>query len=452
MQPTEDWRRMSLCENWIKSQRICALIMILVLCCATAFIVSGRALVGVESTELVLGLKRPIDKEIRERLANLGMQVEGEIADLRVVEVRTHGVQSLLAMKKEEWLDFVEPTYALSAEFIPNDSFFNLQWGLTKIQAPAAWDITTGGSIVLVVIIDTGVDYHHPDLASNYLSGGYDWVNLDNDPVDDNGHGTHCTGIIAALLNNKLGVAGLAQVHFMAEKSLDSSGVGTTWDAAQAVIHAVDTGKSSYNRIVLCCSWGLYVNSSLIHNAIQYAYSKDCIIVGSAGNDGTNLPHYPSGYAEVISVSATDINNNLYFENDFGKIDLSAPGVNIYSTTLGNGYEYKTGTSMAAAYTSGLAALAWSRYPSYSRDQIRGLLQTTSDDLGLPGWDPYFGYGRINALKALQSGVSQSRPVGGEIQEINKAQILFPYLCVAFTLTVLSFFVPRALRSRRAAQ
>lgn len=433
-----------------KSQRICALIMILVLSCAAAFTVSGRALVGAESTDLVLGLKRPLDKEIRERLANYSMQVEGEIDDLRVVKVRTPGLRSFTAIEKEEWLDYVEPTYNISAEFIPNDPFFNLQWGLTKIQAPAAWDITTGSPSVLVVIIDTGVDYHHPDLASNYVSGGYNWVNLDNNPMDDNGHGTHCAGIIAAKLNNNLGVAGLAQVHFMAEKSLDFSGTGTTWEAAQAIVHAVDTGRSSYDRVVLCLSWGLYVNSSLIHDAIQYAYSEDCVIVGSAGNDGTNLPHYPSGYAEVVSVSATDINDNLYFMNNFGKIDLSAPGVGIYSTTLGNGYEYMTGTSMAAAYASGLAALAWSRYPSYSGDQIRGLLQTTSDDLGSPGWDPYYGYGRINALKALQSGVSQSRPVGGEIQEINKVWILFPYLCVAFTLTVLSFFIPKALRSRRA--
>jgi len=410
---------------------------------------------NIDSSELVLGLREPINNETRKLLENMGMEITGEISSLNVVRVIVPTRQSLMMEGMEEWLSYVEPVYAVSAEFTPNDPFFNLQWGLNKIQAPLAWDITTGSHNVLVVVIDTGISYNHPDLFSNYIPGGYDWVNLDVYPLDDNGHGSHCAGIVAATINNNLGIAGLAQVSLMAEKCIDATGAGSTWDAAQAIIHAVDFGKSNYDRVILLCGWGIYIDSSLIRDAIQYAYSRGCLIVASAGNLGTSLPHYPSGYVEAISVAATDIQDNLYIHNNFGKIDLSAPGVDIYSTLLGNSYGYHTGTSMAAAFTSGLAALVWSRYPEYSHDQVKSLLQSSSDDLGPPGWDEHFGHGRINALKALQpTPLLQSRPVGGEVLKVEKLHILFPHLHILLGLTILSILVsvrfslgPRARKS-----
>ena len=398
----------------------------------------------------MVGLTEPMSAEIEGRLEKMGVEVVGEIRELNVLVAKVPEYQSTAALEKEDWIDYAEPVYTTSVEFIPNDPFFGLQWGPTKIQAPEAWNIATGNRRVLVAVLDTGVSYTHPDIAPNYVLGGYDWVNMDNDPSDDNGHGTQCAGIIAAALDNGLGIAGLAQVSLMAEKSLDSVGAGTTLSAAQAIVHAVDFGTANYDRVILSCSWGFYVDSSLVRNAIQYAYSRGCLIVASAGNDATSQPHYPSGYAEVISVSATDIDDNLYASNNFGKMDLSAPGVDIYSTFLGSGYGYRTGTSMAAAHTSGLATLFWSRHTSYSQDEIRFLMQSSSEDLGSPGWDPYFGHGRINALRLLQARTG--RIVGGETLEVDKLRILSPYLYFLAGLAVVSLVFQRNLTLRQVSR
>ncbi len=141
---------------------------------------------------------------------------------------------------------FVEPDYPVyactPAAFLPNDPYYSLQWGPAAIGADDAWNLEQGDASVIIAIVDTGVDYTHPDLAANYLSGGYDWVNGDADPRDDNGHGTHCAGIAAAAINNSAGVAGIAQVSILAEKVLNAEGSGSTSAVANGIIHAVDNG------------------------------------------------------------------------------------------------------------------------------------------------------------------------------------------------------------------
>ncbi|RLI03228.1 hypothetical protein DRO30_01405, partial [Candidatus Bathyarchaeota archaeon] len=284
-----------------------------------------------------------------------------------------------------------------------------LHWGTRKIEANWAWNVTLGSSSVLVAVIDTGIDYEHPDLAANYVPLGYDWVNYDSDPLDDYGHGTHCAGIIAAVINNSLGIAGLAQVKIMAEKCLNSWGYGY-WDwVASGIIHAVDAGAD-----IISMSFGGYADSQLLHDAIKYAYDTGVLLVAAAGNDNTNMKHYPACYDEVIAVAATDeYDNKAYFSNWGDWIELAAPGVNIYSTmptyyvTLNDfgysmNYDYLSGTSMACPHVSGVAALLWSLYPNKTRDWIRLWLRCTADDLGSPGFDVYYGYGRINVRKAVE--------------------------------------------------
>lgn len=302
-------------------------------------------------------------------------------------------------------IDYLEPNLKSEAYLIPNDYYWSLQWASSKIGADYAWNRTVGNSSLLVAVVDTGVDFTHSDLLQNYVALGYDWVNRDNNPMDDNGHGTHVAGIIAATLNNSLGVAGLAQVSLMAEKSLDSTGEGFEAQLADGIIDAVDKGAR-----IISMSWGSSENSNLIHKAIQYAYNHNVLLIAAAGNERTEQKNYPAAYSEVIAVTATDQNDSPAYFTDYGSwVELAAPGVEIYSTLRGGSYGYMSGTSMAAPQVTGVAALVWSKFPQETRDDVRARLRDTADDLGEPGFDVYYGYGRVNARKALESGIHDVR-------------------------------------------
>jgi len=292
---------------------------------------------------------------------------------------------------------YIEPNFKYKISFIPNDPYWNLQWGPTKIGADRAWDRQLGNKSVLVAVIDTGIDWNHPDLATNYVALGYDWVNNDTDPMDDHGHGTHCAGIIAASINNSIGIAGLAQVRIMAEKGLDQHGEGYDDDLANAIIHAVDQGAN-----ILSNSWGSYEDSALLHDAMKYAYDNGVLIVAAAGNSAWDIKAFPAGYDEVIAVTATNESDAPASFTNFGEwVELAAPGVHIYSTVYDDSYTYMSGTSMACPHVAGVAALLWSQFPNPTRDWVRLWLRYTADDLGDPGFDVYYGYGRVNAEKAV---------------------------------------------------
>lgn len=300
---------------------------------------------------------------------------------------------------------YAEPNAEFRAQLVPNDPYWNLQWGPKKIQADKGWNTTKGSKSILVAVIDTGVDHNHPDLAANYVPLGYDWVNNDTDPIDDNGHGTHCAGIIAAVLNNSEGIAGLAQVQIMAEKGLDSHGSGSEDELANAIIHAVDQGAN-----VISMSWGGYSRSELLHDAIKYAYDAGALLVAAAGNDATGNKLFPAGYEEVIAVAATDeLDKPASFTNYGDWIELAAPGTNIYSTISETHdpastypYDYMSGTSMATPHVAGTAALAWSQRRNVTNNWVRLQMRYTADDLGGAGFDIRYGYGRINAARAVE--------------------------------------------------
>jgi thermitase len=333
-----------------------------------------------------------------------GLSIDNDV-DTFVVDVSEAEAASFAAEALQSGLArYVEPDYRYEAQFVPDDPLWLGQWGPQKIEADWAWNTTVGTSSLLVAVIDTGVDYNHPDLAANCVPLGYDWVNNDTDPIDDNGHGTHCAGIIAAVLNNHEGIAGLAQVKIMAEKGLDAGGSGYTSDLANAIVHATDQGAK-----IISMSWGGYGRSQTLHEAVQYAYSKGMLLVAAAGNDGITQELYPAAFDEVIAVAATDEDDSpAYFSNHGNWIELAAPGVNILSTIsevhasrFDYPYDSLSGTSMACPHAAGTAALAWSRYPNATNEWIRLLMQYTTDDLGKAGFDAHFGYGRINARKVV---------------------------------------------------
>ena len=365
-----------------------------------------------DSTELVIGVNNGKPNSYADIMdltdenggdlvgtVSMGGEIRAVVADIPLV-----AVSSFVAEVRDAGLSkYIEPNMKFQACFVPNDPYWSYQWGPRIIEANYAWNTTIGDPSVLVAVIDTGIDWDHPDLAANYVPLGYDWVNNDTDPMDDEGHGTHCAGIIAAVINNSVGIAGLAQVRIMAEKGLDSGGWGTEDDLANAIIHAVDQGAN-----ILSNSWGGYGESALIHEAVKYAYDYGVLVVAAAGNEATSMKLYPAAYDEVIAVTATDEYDNPawfpgWWGTNFGEwVELAAPGVDIYSTVWDDYYTYMSGTSMSTPHVAGVAALILSQFPNMTRDQVRLQLRFTADDLGDPGFDDYYGYGRINARRAVE--------------------------------------------------
>ena len=322
---------------------------------------------------------------------------EGKII-AAVVGFSIHSVSAFMQnARAAEFTSYIEPNMKFQINLVPNDPYWSYQWAPAKIRADWAWNTTLGDPSIRVAVVDTGIDYNHEDLAANYVPLGYDWVNDDAYPMDDNGHGTHCAGIIAATINNSIGIAGLARVRIMAEKALDQYGEGYADWLANAIIHATDQGAN-----IISMSWGDYSQSELIHEAIQYAYNAGVLLVAAAGNENTDLKLYPAAYDEVIAVTATNMYDERPGWSNFGDwVELAAPGVSIYSTVPG-GYDHASGTSMAAPHVAGVAALAWSQFQNVTRDWLRLWLRYTVDDIGDPGFDIYYGYGRINARKAVE--------------------------------------------------
>jgi thermitase len=292
--------------------------------------------------------------------------------------------------------------------FTPNDPYYGpYQWNLPKIRAPQAWDVVTGTTQVVIAIVDTGVDYTHPDLASSRLWLGWDFANSDNNPMDDEGHGTHVAGIAGANTNNNRGVAGVCWgCGLLAVKVLDASGGGYDSWVADGIRYAADWGASSGKRTVINLSLGSPYPSSVLADAVAYAQGKGALIVAAAGNNGLNQLFYPAAYPGVIGVAATDSSDQrASFSNSGSHVDIAAPGVDILSTLNGGAYAWADGTSMAAPHVAGVAGLVWSARPALTASQVCGALLRTAVDLGTPGRDDIYGYGRLNAEAAVRSVV-----------------------------------------------
>ncbi|XVU29402.1 S8 family serine peptidase [Actinoplanes sp. CA-054009] len=282
----------------------------------------------------------------------------------------------------------------------PNDPSYASQWGLAKIKAPGAWAFTTGDDVV-VAVVDTGVS------AISELSGrllpGYDFVNNDSSPVDDNGHGTKAASVIAAKGDNATGVAGVCwDCKILPVKAMGADGKGTTDVIAKGIVYAVD-----HNADVINLSLGTAADTQVVRDAVAYAASKDVVVIASAGNDGVTSPFYPAAIPAAIAVAGSDTSDLRYSWSNYNSasnpwVDVAAPGQN-YAQGTDNKYYWYAGTSSAGPVVAGIAALARAAKPSATAEQIRAAVEDTTDSVG-----SWVAHGRVNAenaLKAITGGV-----------------------------------------------
>ncbi|MCP3771991.1 S8 family peptidase [Paenibacillus sp. MZ04-78.2] len=287
-----------------------------------------------------------------------------------------------------------------AAVITPNDSLYRrYQWNLPQIETEAGWNVSKGSTDVIVGVVDTGVDVNHADLKG-HLMAGYNAIQPGARPVDDVGHGTHVAGVIGAVVNNNLGVAGMSWYNrVLPVKVLDSSGAGSTYAVAQGVIWATDNGAKVINM-----SLGNYADAQFLHDAIKYAYDRDVVLIAATGNDNTERPGYPAAYPEVLGVAAVDAKKQKAAFSNYGDyVGVAAPGVNIASTYPNNQYAALSGTSMASPHVTALAALIRSVNPKLKNTEVARIIKETAMDLGPSGKDKYFGHGLIDVVAALKA-------------------------------------------------
>jgi len=334
-------------------------------------------------------------------------------------------------MRRDPAVEYAELDYLISVAIIPSDPRWENQWAPAKIGAPAAWEITTGSEEIVIAVLDTGVKLDHPDLAATVWTnpgeipangldddqnGKVDDVHgwhfyhqcsgseclpfEDDDLRDDNGHGTHVAGIAAAETDNQVGIAGISWgAQLMPVKVLDEYGGGWYSDVIAGIVYAADNGADVVNL-----SLGGEESSQALQEAVDYSHAQGVLLIAATGNTGGTVL-YPAACDHVLGVGATDVNDvRPGFSNYGPETDVVAPGVSIYSTWPWlDGYWHKSGTSMAAPHAAGLAALIWSARPDLSNDQVAQAISRTALDLGAPGWDEFYGWGRIDAYQALLS-------------------------------------------------
>lgn len=293
------------------------------------------------------------------------------------------------------------------------DPLQDKQWGLTQVDAPDAWQWTKGAGAV-VAVIDSGVDGSHPDLATAMVRG----INTRNDrgdysepTVDQDGHGTHVAGIIAARADNGTGVAGVApQASIMPVKVLDADGGGWMADVVEGIVWAADHGADVINM-----SLG-GPDADFSAPAVAYARAKGVVVVAAAGNDSSSSPSYPAALPGVLSVTALDRDGAVDTYSNYGAtVDLAAPGSGILST-VPDGYAYMTGTSMAAPQVAGVAALVDSVAPGAD---IESILMASARDSGPVGWDARYGSGIVSAQAAVQTAC----PACSGIQQVPQSPV-----------------------------
>ena len=357
--------------------------------------------------------------------------------------------------EQSPFVEAVEYNYLrpmLADAVVPNDPMYPEQWNLPLMKLPQAWAIEKGDRNVVIAIIDSGIDYRHDDLApkawinpgevpengldddgNGYIDDVYGWdftdaPNLqaegdylegDNEPIDEKGHGTHVAGIAGAMPDNGIGIAGVAwECPLMAIRAGLSIGGSSRMqddDSAAAMVYAVDNGASVINM-----SWGSERRSFVIQDAIDYAYARGAVLVAAAGNSQKPAAIFPAAYRKVIAVASTEQNQQRFYQSNFGaSVDIGAPGNVILSTQINNQYRLLTGTSMASPHVAGVAALILAKRPALTHEEVRHILISTADPVYQEDSDAldekFVGAGTVNAERALfASGALQARILAPE--------------------------------------
>jgi len=411
-------------------------------------------------------------------LSTTQTEILNELANYHIVAIPIEQLETVLTHLREsqEVIEILPNyTYRLDRFSQPNDEKYQEQWALKQINAAKAWQKASGKGIV-IGIIDTGIDFLHKDLVNNIwvnskedmngngrfddwasteirdgvsgdLNGidddgngfvddvvGFDmvhqripnigdWISPDPVPFDEHGHGTVVAGVIAAKKNNGIGIAGLAyNSKLMSIRAFDITGNGTSDNIAAAIIYAATNGAK-----VLNFSFGEVHSSPIMHSAIKFAHSLGVIMVASSGNENKDIKHYPSDYPEVIAVGASTADNRRWgFSNYGGNLCLIAPGHSVMTTTFGDSYEPKSGTSLAAPHVSASVALLLEINPEFTLSNIKGILSATATSVNPDGWDNFTGAGILNIGDAVDNAIPA------------KFEILSPKLYEAFNKSKIS--------------